>query len=124
MFRVLVADDDPVSRGLIRDALEPRGYEVIEANDGQDALEKAWNLIPHIVLLDIQMPVLDGFQVLERLREDPRCATLPIVALTAYAMRGDREKALALGFDDYITKPITPKALRSRIEVLLPGGEH
>jgi len=104
--RILVAEDSAVNGELIREFLQMRGYETIEAANGQEAVEKVAACDPDVVLLDIQMPVLDGFEVIRRIRSDPRHQHLAVIALTAYAMRGDREKALAAGFDEYVTKPI------------------
>jgi CheY-like chemotaxis protein len=104
--RILVAEDNAVNAELIREFLQMRGFETVEAENGQDALEKIATCNPDAVLLDIQMPLLDGFEVIRRIRSDPRHPHLRVIALTAYAMRGDREKALAAGFDDYVTKPI------------------
>src|SRR6058998_1694368 len=106
MKKILVADDNAVSRELIREVLEADNYQVIEASDGREALDKLREQQPDLVLLDIQMPILDGHALIRELRADPRFSGLPVVALTAYAMQGDREKALTLGFDRYITKPI------------------
>ncbi len=119
MKKILVAEDDQPSRELIREILETRGYSVIVACDGGEALQKIQESAPNLVLLDLQIPVMDGFAVLSRLRQDPRFASLPVVAVTAYAMRGDREKALAAGFDAYLTKPIDATALRAQVEQLL-----
>jgi CheY-like chemotaxis protein len=120
--RVLVADDSPVSRELIREILENDNYEVIEAGDGGEALEKLRQNRLDLALLDIQMPVKDGNTVIREIRADPRLSHLPVAALTAYAMRGDREKALALGFNAYITKPIEIAEFRARVAELL--GKH
>jgi len=119
MKRILVAEDNPTNRELIREILESHGYEVVEASDGKDALEKAESAKPNLILLDISMPKLDGYSVLYRLRENPRTAGLPVIALTAYAMRSDWEKGLAAGFNAYITKPITARLLLSEIETFL-----
>ena len=121
MIKVLVADDNPVSRELIREVLESPNCQVLEAADGREALERTRANHPDVVLLDMQMPLMDGFAVLQQLRADPHSAGLPVAAITAYAMRGDREKALAAGFDDYITKPIHPASFRSSIGKLLAG---
>jgi CheY-like chemotaxis protein len=121
MIKVLVADDNPESRELIREVLQSEECQVLEAADGKEALERTRLNQPDVVLLDIQMPQMDGFSVLKRLRRDPRCATVPVAAITAYAMRGDRERALAAGFDEYITKPIHPASLRASIGRLLDG---
>jgi CheY-like chemotaxis protein len=122
MKRILVAEDRPASLELIRTVLESAGYEVIQAADGQEAVEKASGNPVDLVLLDLQMPKMDGFGVLAHLRRDAKFAKIPIVALTASAMHGDRERALAAGFSSYIAKPIDLTALRSEMERLI-GAE-
>lgn len=119
MRKILVAEDDPASRELVREILAACGYEVVEARDGDEALRKIEQTVPDLVLLDIQMPVLDGFAVLRQVRQDPRFATLRIVALTAFAMWGDREKVLEAGFDAYLAKPLDAASLRAQIEQLI-----
>jgi len=119
MSRILVAEDEHPNRELMRELFEMWGHEVIEAGDGQQALDRIAESQPDLVLLDIQMPVLDGYAVLRCLRQNPRFASLPIVALTAYAMQGDREKVLAAGFDGYLTKPIDIKTLEKDIQQFL-----
>jgi CheY-like chemotaxis protein len=119
MKKVLVVDDNPVSRELIREVLESPHQRILEAEDGEEALKKVLEEEPDVVLLDIQLPALDGYEVLRRIRDHPRFARLPVIALTAFAMREDSEKALALGFDGYVTKPIDAASLRSRIRDLL-----
>ncbi len=119
MTKILVADDKASSRELVRTVLEHCGYEVIEASDGAEAVELARQTEPELILLDLQMPALDGFGVVRKLRGEDRFAGTPIVALTASAMHGDREKALAAGFSGYITKPIRLTSLRSEVERLL-----
>lgn len=116
MKTILVADDSPLSRELVREALEEAGYRVVEAADGVEALAKALEEPPDLALLDIQMPVLDGYATIRAMRQDQRLAGLPVLAVTAFAMRGDREKALEAGFDGYITKPVRIEALRSAVE--------
>jgi len=119
---ILIADDRASSRELLRTVLERSGYEVLEAEDGQQALAEARSGHPDLVLLDLQMPGLDGFGVLAALREDPRFRDLPVVALTASAMRGDREKILAAGFTDYLAKPAGAEMLRETVARLLRQG--
>ncbi len=119
MKTILVADDNPVSRELITEILEANGYNILQAEDGGDALNQIRANSPDLVLLDIQMPVMDGFAVLQELRSDPRFVDLRVVALTAFAMFGDREKAMLAGFNGYITKPIQVAALRSEVTDLL-----
>jgi CheY-like chemotaxis protein len=118
MKRILVAEDWPSSRELIRAVLDGVGYEVIEAVDGQDALKKAYSGSFDLIILDLQMPKIDGFGVLEALRQDVRFAKVPILALTASAMQGDRERAMAAGFSSYIAKPVDLNFLRSEIDRL------
>jgi len=117
--QILIADDRASSRELLRLVLERAGYEVIEAEDGQVALERARANPPDLILLDLQMPVMDGYQVLAALRSEPRFQTLPILALTASAMRGDRERILDAGFTDYLAKPAGPDLLRETVARLL-----
>lgn len=119
MKRILVAEDREASRELIRTLLEASGYEVLEAADGAEALEKAAEEHVDLLLIDLQMPKVDGFGVVAALRRQLRFADVPIVALTANAMRGDRERALAAGFSGYIAKPIDIIALRAEINSLL-----
>jgi CheY-like chemotaxis protein len=120
MKRILVADDKESSREFVRTVLEHAGCVVEEAADGREALAKIIANPPNLVVLDLHMPGLDGFEVMKTLRQDARYASLPIVALTASAMHGDRERALAAGFVDYMTKPIAISVLRSRLLNLLP----
>jgi len=119
MKKILLAEDNPVNRELIREILGDCEYDVIEACDGQEALDKLAESTPDLVLLDIQMPVLDGYAVVQRIRDNPQLSKLRVIALTAYAMRGDRERALAAGFDDYMTKPIDLTTLTSKIKQFL-----
>ena len=119
MRQVLVVDDKPVTREMIRTMLECSGYSVSEAGDGQEAVRIAQQIVPDAILLDLQMPALDGFGALERLRADPRFVALPIIALTASAMQGDREKALAAGFTSYLSKPVLLRTLREELARLL-----
>ncbi len=119
MTRILVAEDNAVNRELLRELLELRGYTVLEACDGQEALETIEQTHPELLLLDIGMPVLDGFAVVRKIRENPRLARLPVVAVTAYAMRGDREKILNSGFDGYLSKPVDPSSLAKELDRLL-----
>lgn len=116
MKSILVAEDDPASRELIGELLTAEGYRVEMATDGRGALDRLRNgATPDLVLLDIQMPELDGYEVLRRLRMLPGMESLPVVAFTAYAMAGDSERALAAGFSGYITKPIRVAALREEL---------
>ncbi len=113
--RVLIADDQPVGRELLRNALESVGYDVVEARDGDEALVQAYSSAPDLILLDIHMPSRDGLSVVRELRNDPRFESIPILAVTATAMKGDRQKGLEAGFTEYLTKPVSLSALREII---------
>jgi CheY-like chemotaxis protein len=119
MKRILVVDDKDAARELVRTILETRAYQVVEAGDGLEALKRARDERPDLIIVDIQMPGLDGFGVIQELRRDRRFAETPVIALTASAMKGDRERAMGMGFTCYITKPIRPTALLSEVERLL-----
>jgi CheY-like chemotaxis protein len=119
-LRVLVADDNPAGRELVRETLGDHTATIDEAADGREALRKIREAPPDLVLLDIQMPIMDGFAVLREIRRDPALRSLRVVALTAFAMQGDRERALEAGFDDYVTKPITLAKLKSQLDLSHP----
>lgn len=119
MKRILIVDDKTTSRELLHTVLRRLDYDVIEAVDGDEALAKARIENPDLILLDIQMPNRNGYEVLSELRSEEKYAGLPIIALTASAMQGDREKALAAGFTGYLTKPVTLTHLRDEIQRLL-----
>ncbi len=123
MKRVLIADDKETSRELIRTVLEGSGYEVSEANDGLEAVKYARELHPDLVILDLHMPGLDGFGVLAELRRDASFAGTPVMALTASAMQGDRERAMTAGFDSYVSKPIPLMTLRQEVLRLLSSHD-
>jgi len=125
MTKVLIAEDNAVNRELLREFLELRNYTVSEACDGQEALNQIETEKPDILLLDLSMPVLDGFATIRKIRENPQWAKLPVLAVTAYAMRGDREKVLQAGFDGYLSKPVNPVALHQELDRLLsrPTGK-
>ena len=116
---VLLIEDNEQNRYLATFLLEHRGYRVIQAHDGSDGIAMAVNERPDLILLDIQLPGMDGHEVARRLREDRSFARTPIVAVTSYAMVGDREKCLAAGCSGYIEKPINPDTFVAEIEVHL-----
>ncbi len=115
MKTVLVADDNPAGRELLRSAIESRDVRVIEAADGEEALKLIHENVPDLILLDVQMPSLDGFGVLDALRKGA-VGNIRAVAITAMAMESDRERILAAGFDDYIPKPISVLEIRSKVQ--------
>jgi CheY-like chemotaxis protein len=119
MKTVLIADDKATSRELVRTVLEKSGYTVVEAADGIEALRNARESKPDLIILDLHMPGLDGFGVVQEIRLDKDLAATPVMALTASAMQGDRERALSAGFTSYIAKPIQLSALRSEVERML-----
>lgn len=125
MKTVLIADDKATSRELVRTVLEKSGYTVAEASDGIEALRNARELKPDLIILDLHMPGMDGFDVIREIRRDRELAATPVMALTASAMQGDRERALSAGFTGYIAKPIKLHVLRSEVErLLLLGAYH
>lgn len=111
--RVLFIDDDPASRRLVSTIVELLGYEFLSANDGESGLRAAEELHPDIILLDIMMPGISGEEAFHRLRRNPNTQHIPVIALTANSMAGDREHLLAQGFDEYIPKPVTRIMLRN-----------
>src|ERR1035438_5990679 len=119
MKKVLIADDKASGRELVRTVLEQCGHSVFEASDGMEAVCKARELLPDLIILDLHMPELDGFGAFRELRADERFAVTPIIALTASAMQGDRERALSAGFTSYLAKPISLNILRGEVERLL-----
>ncbi len=119
MRRILIVDDNAVSRELLRHVLRNSCDEVLEASHGEEAIQIIESEQVGLVLLDLEMPGLDGYGVLRRLRGDPRFASLRIVAVTARAMQGDREQALAAGFYGYVTKPVDAVELREYVKRLL-----
>jgi len=119
MNKILIAEDNAVNRELLRELLEMRGYAVVEACNGEEALRMIDETQPDLVLLDIGMPVLDGFAVARKIRENPRLGSLPVVAVTAYAMQGDREKILNSQFDGYLSKPVNSRFLTEELDRLL-----
>src|SRR5581483_3297233 len=104
--RILVVEDNEKNMKLFRDVLQAKGYETLEATTGEDAVELAAQHVPDLILMDAQLPGIDGVEALRQIRADERTASIPVVALTAQAMAGDRERFLESGFDGYISKPI------------------
>ena len=115
---VLVVEDNEKNMKLFRDVLQARGYVTLEAHTGERAVELAVSHLPGLVLMDVQLPGIDGGEALARLRNDARTSPIPVVALTAQAMHGDRERFLEAGFDGYLSKPVDV------IELLRVVGEH
>jgi CheY-like chemotaxis protein len=119
MPKILLIEDNEMNRDMLSRRLVKRGYEVVVAVDGQEGVQKARAEAPALVLMDMSLPVLDGWEATQALRADPATRSIPVIALTAHAMAGDREKALAAGCDDFDTKPIELERLLGKIEALL-----
>lgn len=119
MPRVLLVEDNEMNRDMLSRRLERKGYDVVVAVDGQEGVDKAGEINPDIILLDMSLPVKDGWTVAGELKADPITSAIKIIALTAHAMDSDRAKALDAGCDDYDTKPIDLKRLLGKIEALL-----
>ncbi len=120
--RILVVEDNPLNLKLVRDVLGAAGYDVVSATSGEEGLRAAEEQPPDLVLMDLQLPGIDGVEALRRLRLDPAVADVPVVAVTAFAMKEDREHAYAQGFDGYLAKPISIRALPAQVSRFLTGG--
>jgi len=109
--KILVVEDNEINLMLIKDILNYYGYEVLEAENGKIGVELAKQHLPALILMDIQMPVIDGFTAIAMLKDDPATRSIKVLALTSFAMKGDKEKIMQTGFDDYIAKPINTRTL-------------
>jgi len=119
MARILLVEDNEMNRDMLSRRLTRRGYEVSIAVDGQQGLDVAMAEKPELILLDMSLPILDGWEVARRLKSDETMRPIPVIALTAHAMAGDRERAIEAGCDDYDTKPVELPRLIEKIETLL-----
>jgi two-component system, cell cycle response regulator DivK len=122
-YVILVVEDNERNLKLLRDVLEYAGYAVRAARTAEDGITLAVSEPPDLVLMDLQLPGIDGMEALRRLRESPRTADIPVVAVTAQAMKHDRERALDAGFNGYIEKPISVRAFPDQVRGFLPGGQ-
>ena len=119
--RILLVEDNELNRDMLSRRLTRKGYDVLVAEDGAKGVELTGTEQPDLVLMDMSLPVLDGWEATQRLKADPQTRSIPVIALTAHAMTADREKALAAGCDDYDTKPIELPRLLEKMERLLHG---
>jgi CheY-like chemotaxis protein len=119
MPKILLVEDNELNRDMLRRRLERRGFEVLVAVDGEEGVRLARTAAPDLVLMDMSLPVLDGWEATGRLKSDPETASVPIIALTAHAMSEDRERALQAGCDDYDSKPVELKRLLRKMKGLL-----
>jgi len=115
--RILVVEDQPDNRQIIRDMLAPTDYEITEAEDGKQALAAIAKQRPDLILMDIQLPIMDGYTATSRIKADPALRSIPIIAVTSYALSG--QKARAAGCDDYVPKPFSPRQLLAKIRQYL-----
>jgi len=122
-YRVLIIEDNEQNLYLLTFLLTMNGYAVDSANEGPSGIEKAKARVPDLILLDIQLPIMDGYAVAQAIRREPLLAAVPIVAVTSYAMPGDKEKAMASGCTGYIEKPINPETFLSEIRIYFPSTE-
>lgn len=121
MPRILLVEDNEMNRDMLSRRLRRAGFEVETAAEGEEGIEKARSLVPDLILMDMGLPGIDGWEATRRIKATPEIAGIPVVALTSHAMTGDRERALAAGCDEYDTKPIDLTRLLGKIKVLLPG---
>ncbi len=124
MAKILLVEDNEMNRDMLSRRLERRGYQVVMAEDGEQGIASARAESPDLILMDMSLPVIDGWTATRQIKSDPATGTIPIIALTAHAMSGDREKALEAGCDDYDSKPVDFTRLLEKIESLLqqPGS--
>ncbi|MDF0555004.1 response regulator [Kamptonema sp. UHCC 0994] len=119
MAKILLVEDNEMNRDMLSRRLARKGHEVLIAVDGAEGVEMARSKVPDLILMDMSLPVLDGWQATQQIKATPETHTIPVIALTAHAMAGDREKCLAAGCDDYDTKPVEFPRLLGKIEMLL-----
>jgi two-component system cell cycle response regulator DivK len=118
--RILVVEDQEDNRQILRDLLSSAGFEMLEAENGEEAITAATAHKPDLILMDIQLPILDGYEATRRIKADAMLKAIPIIVVTSYALSGDETKARAAGCDDYVTKPYSPRALLAKIRQHLP----
>ncbi len=119
MSKILLVEDNEMNRDMLSRRLERKGYEVIMALDGEEGVEMAQTQSPDLILMDMSLPSMDGWEATKILKADPTTTAIPVIALTAHAMSGDREKAIEAGCDDYDTKPVELPRLLEKIQTLL-----
>ena len=119
MAKILLVEDNEMNRDMLSRRLEKRGYEVVIAVDGQQGVARAHAEAPALIVMDMSLPVLDGWEATRQLKSAPATRAIPVIALTAHAMAGDRERAMEAGADDFDTKPVELPRLLEKIEVLL-----
>jgi two-component system, cell cycle response regulator DivK len=118
--RILVVEDTEDNRQIMRDLLSNAGYELVEAVTGEDGVAAAARERPDLILMDIQLPVMDGYEATRRIKADPATRGIPIIAVTSYALSGDEDKARTAGCDGYVAKPFSPRQLLAKVREYLP----
>ena len=114
--KVLIVEDNELNMKLFHDLLDAQGYETLQTREGLQALALARQHHPDLILMDIQLPVIDGYEATRRIRSNPELKSIPIIAVTSYALAGDEAKALAVGCTAYVTKPFSPRALLAKVQ--------
>ena len=122
MAKILLVEDNEMNRDMLTRRLERRGHEVLVAVDGAQGLALAQDALPGLILMDMSLPIMDGWEATRQLKADPATSSIPVIALTAHAMSEDREKAIAAGCDDYDTKPVEFARLVGKIDALLAAS--
>jgi two-component system cell cycle response regulator DivK len=122
--RILVVEDQEDNRRIVRDLLTSAGFEMIEAEDGEKGVAAALSERPDLILMDMQLPVLDGYEATRRIKANPGLKAIPIIAVTSYALSGDEAKVRGAGCDDYVPKPYSPRELLAKIKELLALGPN
>ena len=117
--RILIVEDHEDARQILRDMLETTDYELVEAENGEQAMAVVARQRPDLILMDIQLPILDGYEATRRIKADPALSSIPIIAVTSYALSGDEAKARAAGCDDFIPKPYSPRQLLAKVRQYL-----
>ena len=118
--KILVVEDTEDNRRILRDLLSMAGYDMVEAHDGAQGVAKATEHKPDLILMDIQMPVMDGYEATRRIKADPALSHIPVIAVTSYALSGDEAKTRAAGCDGYVAKPFSPRQLLQKVREYLP----
>ncbi len=118
--KILIVEDQEDNRKILRDLLSSAGFELLEAVTGEDGVAQAAAHVPDLILMDIQLPGMDGYEATRRIKANPGLTKIPIIAVTSYALSGDDVKAMAAGCDAYVTKPFSPRALLVKIREFLP----
>jgi two-component system cell cycle response regulator DivK len=123
MKRILIIEDQEDNRAIMRDVLSTAGYALIEAVDGEEGVKLARSERPDLILMDIQLPLLDGYEATRQIRATEDLKSVPIIAVTSYALSGDEAKTREAGCDSYVAKPFSPRELLAKVRALLPNGE-